>query len=251
MSTPRRVRGATTSQTRTGSDFPLACTGSASRYSITVDVARYVVSSTRIPSTGAADWRRERGVDDVARRHALALLRPGGERDHRLAGRHADPHVQAEGRVGRVQLAQGVSGGYRRAHAALGVVLVRQRGAEERHDGVADELLHGAAVALELGLHAGVVRREHSADVLGVELLGAAGEPDQVGEQHGDDLALLEDGRLGLAGLEGGAAGGAEGEAERRPPRRSSRTRARAEARSCRRTALPGGSRSYKTHIRP
>ena len=154
------------------------------------------------------------GVDDVTGRHAFALLRPGGERDHRLAGRHADPHVQAEGRVGRVQLAQGVSCGYRRAHGALGVVLVRQRRAEEGHDGVADELLHGAAVALELGLHPGVVGRQHPADVLGVELLCAAGEPDQVGEQHGDDLALLEDGRLGLAGLEGGAAGGAEGQAE-------------------------------------
>ena len=40
MSTPSRVRGATTSQTGTGSDLPFACTGSASRYSITAEVAR-------------------------------------------------------------------------------------------------------------------------------------------------------------------------------------------------------------------
>ena len=37
---------------------PWPATGSASRYSITRSVARYVVSSTRMPSTGAADWRR-------------------------------------------------------------------------------------------------------------------------------------------------------------------------------------------------
>ena len=40
MSTPRRVRSAATSQTGTGSDLPFACTASASRYSITVEVAR-------------------------------------------------------------------------------------------------------------------------------------------------------------------------------------------------------------------
>ena len=83
---------------------------------------------------------------------------------------------------------------------------MRQRRAEERHDGVADELLDGAAEPLQLGLHPGVVGREHPADVLGVELLGAAGEADEVGEQHGDDLALLEDGRLGLAGRHEGRA---------------------------------------------
>jgi hypothetical protein len=60
-----------------------------------------------------------------------------------------------------------------------------------------------------------VVGGEHPAHVLGVELLGAAREADEVGEERGDDLALFEDRRLRRAGLEGRAAGGAEGEAER------------------------------------
>ena len=50
----------------------------------------------------------------------------------------------------------------RRAHGPLGIVLVRRRRAEERHHGVADELLDGAAVALELGADALVVRAEES-----------------------------------------------------------------------------------------
>jgi hypothetical protein len=97
---------------------------------------------------------------------------------------------------------------------ALGVVLPGDRRAPHRHDRVADELLDGAAVALELGLHAGVIRGEHPPYVLGIELLRAAGEADEVGEEDGDDLALLEDGRLGLAGRHGRAAAGAEPELE-------------------------------------
>jgi hypothetical protein len=37
----------------------------------------------------------------------------------------------------------------------------------------------------------GVVRRKQRAHVLGVELLGPRREADQVGEEHGHDLALL------------------------------------------------------------
>src|SRR5436190_1043296 len=57
-STPYRERASTASQTATGADFPFASTDSASRYSITWLVARYVVSPTRIPFTGAADCSR-------------------------------------------------------------------------------------------------------------------------------------------------------------------------------------------------
>ena len=57
----------------------------------------------------------------------------------------------------------------RGADGTLGVVLVRGRCAEERHDGVADELLDRAAVALELGADAVVVRAQDRLDVLRVE----------------------------------------------------------------------------------
>jgi hypothetical protein len=68
---------------------------------------------------------------------------------------------------------------------------VRDRRAEDGHHGVADELLDGAAVPLELASQLRVVRRQRGADVLGIELLRLRGEPDQVGEQDRDDLPLL------------------------------------------------------------
>jgi hypothetical protein len=79
----------------------------------------------------------------------------------------------------------------RRADRALGIVLVRGRSAEERDHGVADELLDGAAEALELAAQVRVVGSEEPAHVLGIELLGAGGEADEIGEEHRHDLALL------------------------------------------------------------
>ena len=67
---------------------------------------------------------------------------------------------------------------------------MRDRRAEDRDHRVADELLDGAAPALELGAQPLVVRAQERVDVLGVELLGARREADQVGEEDGDDLAL-------------------------------------------------------------
>jgi hypothetical protein len=83
-----------------------------------------------------------------------------------------------------------VADGERRAHGALGVVLVRQRRAEDGHHRVADELLHRAAPLLELFAQTLVIRAENRLDILGVERLGTRGEPDEVREQDGYDLAL-------------------------------------------------------------
>jgi hypothetical protein len=68
---------------------------------------------------------------------------------------------------------------------------VGHRRAENGHDRIADELLDGPSPPLEFASEPGVVRREHRADVFRVQLLGSAREPDEVCEQHGDDLALL------------------------------------------------------------
>ena len=88
-------------------------------------------------------------------------------------------------------LADPVADRERRADGALGVVLVRDRRAEDGHHRVADELLDRAAEALELGAQARVVGPQERPDVLWVELLGARREADEVGEEHRDDLALL------------------------------------------------------------
>ena len=109
-----------------------------------------------------------------------------------LAG--VDPHAKVEVDARREP---GVHLRHRRLHAearphrALGVVLVRQRGAEERHHVVADVLVHRAPVARDLGAqpHQGPVhQRLH---LLGVHPLGHRRVARQVGEQHGDLAALL------------------------------------------------------------
>jgi hypothetical protein len=53
-----------------------------------------------------------------------------------------------------------------------------------------DELLDCAAVALELRANSLVVRAEDCLDVLGVHRLDLRREPDEVAEDHRDDLAL-------------------------------------------------------------
>ena len=113
---------------------------------------------------------------------------PRAERDERLAGRDGDPHLEV------ALLADPVADRERGSDRALGVVLVRGRRAEQRHHGVADELLDRPAAALELGAQTRVVRLEDGAHVLWVELLGARGEADEVGEEDGHDLALLAGG---------------------------------------------------------
>ncbi len=78
----------------------------------------------------------------------------------------------------------------RSADCALGVVLVRRRRAEERHDRVADELLDGAAVALELRADALVVGAQDRLDVLRIHRLRPRREADEVAEDDRHDLAL-------------------------------------------------------------
>ena len=65
------------------------------------------------------------------------------------------------------------------------------RRAEERHHCVADELLDRAAEPLELRAKMLVVRGQDRPHVLRIHRLGAGREPDQVGEEHRDDLPLL------------------------------------------------------------
>ena len=68
---------------------------------------------------------------------------------------------------------------------------MRDRCAEDGHDGVADELLHDAAELLDAVLRGRVVALERVADVLGIGAVGARREALEVDEEHRDELALL------------------------------------------------------------
>jgi hypothetical protein len=139
------------------------------------------------------------GVDYVTGRHPLALGRPRSEKHQCLARVDSDPDLEV------VLLARPVSDRERGTDGALRIVLVRNRRAEQGHDGVPDELLHRPAEALELVAEVLPVRRQQRANVLGVHPLGARREADEVGEEDGDDLALLAP-RLGRGGKHAPAA---------------------------------------------
>ncbi|HVS62198.1 MAG TPA: hypothetical protein VMT85_01720 [Thermoanaerobaculia bacterium] len=78
----------------------------------------------------------------------------------------------------------------RGAHRPLRVVLLGDRRAPDRHDGVADELLDAPAVALD-DLAGGLeIMGQQVAHVLGVPLLRQRREADEVGEEHADQASL-------------------------------------------------------------
>ena len=141
-----------------------------------------------------------RGVHHVTRDHRLALRRTGVERDERLAGRDPDAHMEVERVAPVVQRGDRLARGERGAHRSLGVVLVGGRGAVDRDDRVADELLDRASVSLEVTPQGLVVPTEDGAHVLRVEPLGAGGRAHEVDEDRRDDLPLFPRARLGGEG---------------------------------------------------
>ena len=110
-------------------------------------------------------------------------------------------------------------------HRAPGMVLMSDGGAEQRHEAIAQELVHVAFVAVN-GIEGQL--EELVQDIvhgLGSELLGHAGRVRQIAEQHGDLLAFtLEDG-TGREDLFGEMRGGVRIRIE--GPRRGRRLRGR------------------------
>jgi len=78
-----------------------------------------------------------------------------------------------------------------RSHRAQRVVLVRDRDAEDRHDGVADVVLDRPAVALDHDAHAPEPPLHRPAQRLGIHAFAQRRRPDDIGEHHRDDLAPL------------------------------------------------------------
>jgi hypothetical protein len=88
------------------------------------------------------------------------------------------------------------------------MVLVGEGRAEQRHQAVAEELVHGSLVAVDLRQHQlkGVIH--DLMDVLGIEVLGQGGERRDIDEEDGDLLALALKGRPRRKDLFGEVPGG-------------------------------------------
>ena len=127
-------------------------------------------------------------VDRVSRRQPL--LGAGDD----LAG--VDAHAQLEARAVvalelLVQLAEGAAQLVGGPDCPERVVLVHDRDAEDGHDCVADELLHGPAVALDDHLRRLEVASHDSTQALRVDPLAERGRAGHVAEEDGHDLARL------------------------------------------------------------
>ena len=129
------------------------------------------------------------GVGDVAGRERLAGRRV--DRDDGLPGAHRAPELEIEAGVLEVQLVDALDDRQRRADGPLGVVGLRERRPEDRHDGVTDVLLDDAAVVLDPRARVVEVQLVAIADVLGVGAVGTRRRTDHVDEQDRDELPLL------------------------------------------------------------
>ena len=118
--------------------------------------------------TGAFDWSRAAVLTTSPATMPSPSSGPRAERHERLAGVDADAELELG-----LLVEDPVADRERSANGALGVVLVRDGSAEDRHHRVADELLHRAAEALQLVAQAGVIRAEERAHLLRIHLLRA------------------------------------------------------------------------------
>jgi hypothetical protein len=101
---------------------------------------------------GSDRLQARRRVHDVAGDYALAPLGACPQCDDGLTAIHGRPNSELKRGVRLVQLPNRIEDAQRSSHGALGVVLVRDRRAEHRHDSVADELLDRTLEALDLPL---------------------------------------------------------------------------------------------------
>jgi hypothetical protein len=165
-------------------------------------------------------------VDGVAGHERMTLRRIGGDY---LAGVDAGARLKLDAPCALellVQVMQHLSHLDGGAHGTQGVVFVDAWHAENRHDGIADELLDDASVALDHRPNLREVPRHDLADRFGVERRGEPRRLHDVGEDDRDDLAgfgrgcrpRAEGRAAGLAETGGARVLGATGGAERAGP---------------------------------
>ena len=150
---------------------------------MTRSVARYVPSSTRIPSVGAAVCRRA-AVLTTSPEAILALGHPRVEGDESLTRRDADAQVEVGLRSNPSRIA-------RAARTARSASSSRATGAPNTATTASPMNFSTVPPKRSALRESGVIRLEHRADVFRVELLGLGGEADQIAKEHADDLPLL------------------------------------------------------------
>ena len=149
---------------------------------------------------GARDCDRALAYQDLAR---LRPLLEAGRDVHRVAGneRAPDPRL-ADDDLARVNsnpqpkrvpehLLERAAHGERRVQRAVGVVLLRDGGAESRHNRVADELLDRPPSLRDLGRHRVVKAGEERPRPFCILAAGHLRRANKVGEEHRGELALL------------------------------------------------------------
>jgi hypothetical protein len=133
-----------------------------------------------------------RGVHHVAHGRVVGA---GEGADEHLAGVDPDPHPQRLG--GRLVLdvaGEALLHAQRSSHGTLRVVLVGDGSPEQGEDAVAEQLVDPTAEGgdvVDQPLEDAVDQPLH---LLGIEVLGEAGEADDVGEQHGDERGVPRSG---------------------------------------------------------
>ena len=133
--------------------------------------------------------KSRRRVHDRAHAQLLACRCGCREVHDRLTGLHTDTDGE---RDLRLRSRQGpVTRARRRAKRPQGVVRMGDRRAEDRVDGVADVLLHGAALVLDEPPQTGEGRIERGLQPLRAERHRERGRADHVDEQAGDEAPLL------------------------------------------------------------
>ena len=123
---------------------------------------------------------------EVIAGHHLAAVDPDASLKAHAPGR-LEPRVESRQRFAHLR---------RGANRAQRVVLVQDGNAEDRHHGVADELLHDAAVSRDDRLHRAEILRHEQAQRLEVELLSEPRRVDEVGEEHRHGLSHFARDRL-------------------------------------------------------
>jgi len=147
--------------------------------------ARAVVDENGVRVGGRLDARG--CVHGVTDDHPLPA---GAEVHSHDAGHHSRARGQRDGIDLGAEFRHGFGQLEPRSHRVFCVILVGDGSAPDRHHGITDELLDGAAVSRDDCAGDVEVAPEQFAHRLGVAVFGQGGESDQVAEQHGAHPAL-------------------------------------------------------------